>query len=120
MQKEINKFSDNSQIDKIYIISDNLNDISESINKSLEKITHKSIFKKILHKIYPKSSLKEIELIYNDLDQKEIALRKEFDELIQMKNYIKIENDKLFENKDEGIDWLLRLKCELADKHNGE
>jgi len=81
--------------ERFYTISDNLTDISENINKNLEKLTKKSFVKKIIHKFFPQSSIVEIEVVYKELEEKEKILKESFIELNKMKEQIKIENEKI-------------------------
>ena len=76
--------------ERFYTISDNLTDISENINKNLEKLTKKSFMKKIIHKFFPQSSIVEIEVVYKELEEKEKILKKlsQVDKKLQNKNFL--------------------------------
>jgi len=100
--------------ERFYTISDNLTDISENINKNLERLTKKSFVKKIIHKFFPQSSIAEIEVVYKELEEKEKILKEFFIELNKMKEQIKIENEKILLNKKELEE---KLKTAKEDKN---
>ena len=106
--------------DKFYLIQENVEKTTNEIKFELDKIVKRPLIKKIYYKIFPQNEIKEFEIAFNYLKEKQQELFQYQLLLKELFNQLQKENDELIakinelkQNKDkESLEKIVQLKMQ--------